>query len=448
MKRSLQNNTLFQGFAWVLGLLLLLGCEPFKLPKKEFPKCEAPSAQIAHTANLLVVNFSLNPSAGTIDNVNWDFGDGKTGTGTSQTHTYAARGTYTVKATLTNRCGQTPVVVTKQITVDNVVVPTVTTVGASAGNGAAIATGVTLVNNGNAPITRFGICYSATNQTPTIADGTIDGTGTLSATNATVIQLGSPPLEEGKEYFFRAFAVNSAGPGYGSTVLKYTVPVVTGLVAHYKFNGNGTDLTSFANHITYGTRNPEGQDRKTSAANGALLFNGSTDYFEASDSQSLRAVSKLTVSVWFKLASLPTSGKQMHLFYKGKINNDSNGGEQYSAKIANGGALVTVDAKQGGGCVNGQGWITPIYQSANLVVGRWYHLVAVFDQNQGRLYLDGEERASRAMSGPIDLCSGGALRFGAQITGEFFNAFHGEMDDIRIYNRDLNQTQITALFNE
>jgi PKD repeat protein len=53
---------------------------------------------------------------GTIESYAWDFGDGATGTGATDEHTYAASGTYDVKLTVTDNGGATKSL-TKQVTV-------------------------------------------------------------------------------------------------------------------------------------------------------------------------------------------------------------------------------------------------------------------------------------------------------------------------------------------
>lgn len=83
----------------------LVACEPWNLEPRVFPKCDAPSARISTTANLLTVQFSLANLTGTTDAILWDFGDGSTSTVFTINHTYARPGTYAVTARITNICG-------------------------------------------------------------------------------------------------------------------------------------------------------------------------------------------------------------------------------------------------------------------------------------------------------------------------------------------------------
>lgn len=72
------------------ALLFISGCG--KKPENH------PTISISYTASGLVVDFVSTNNA-TPSLVDWDFGDGKTGSGSTITHTYGTTGTYTVKAT-------------------------------------------------------------------------------------------------------------------------------------------------------------------------------------------------------------------------------------------------------------------------------------------------------------------------------------------------------------
>ena len=73
--------------------------------------------------------------------------------------------------------------------------------------------GGAITGDGGAAITESGICWSKTNNTPTLADSTKAGT-TASGSFTSVMN----NLEENTTYYVRAFATNSAGTGYGNVV--------------------------------------------------------------------------------------------------------------------------------------------------------------------------------------------------------------------------------------
>jgi sugar lactone lactonase YvrE len=116
-----------------------------------------------------------------------------------------------------------------------------TTTGAQSGG--------VITNNGGASITSSGVCYSASNQTPTTADSktsdtpAVDPSGTYSFTSTL------SNLTASTTYYLRAYAINSAGTAYGSVVkfttsatliaINTTVSTLAGSVAGGFFDGSG-----------------------------------------------------------------------------------------------------------------------------------------------------------------------------------------------------------------
>jgi hypothetical protein len=74
---------------------------------------------------------------------------------------------------------------------------------------------VTISSPGTAAISSFGVCYSSTNDSPTISDGKteIPARATVGDFTATLVQ-----LKPGIPYFARAFAMTSAGIAYSRTI--------------------------------------------------------------------------------------------------------------------------------------------------------------------------------------------------------------------------------------
>ena len=74
-----------------------------------------------------------------------------------------------------------------------------------------------------------------------------------------------------------------------------------------------------------------------------------------------------------------------------------------------------------------------------LPTGAWSYLTATYDGSTLRLYLNGTQIAQTAVSGALST-STGALRIGGNgVWGEWFN---GWIDEVRVYNRALNASEI------
>ncbi|WP_041616259.1 LamG-like jellyroll fold domain-containing protein [Spirosoma linguale] len=199
--------------------VMILSCNPWDLPtKKSQRECVKPSGTLNAQPQQRIVDFSISGGSGTIDKVVWDFGNGSTATTTGLTtkYTYPANGTYTVKATLTNTCGL-ETTLQQVVTVSDAVKPTVTLQAITAYSATTAVAGMSITSNGNAPIIRYGVCYSAVKQSPEVdIDKTESFTTTAPLNTALPVSLTN--LQPNTLYYVRSFAVNSAGLISYSTV--------------------------------------------------------------------------------------------------------------------------------------------------------------------------------------------------------------------------------------
>ena len=77
--------------------------------------------------------------------------------------------------------------------------------------------------------------------------------------------------------------------------------------------------------------------------------------------------------------------------------------------------------------------------------GTWFHGVYAYDGKVATLYLDGTAVASVKMDGapkPSNL----PLTIGDYMEGRGY-AFHGKIDDIRLYNRALTEEEVKELYD-
>lgn len=225
-----------------------------------------------------------------------------------------------------------------------------------------------------------------------------------------------------------------------------------GLVAHYSFSGTVLDASGknlngqLVNGPTYGP------DRNLKAES-ALVLDGVDDYFEVPDNALFRSEA-ISISLWMKPSQVTST---CHLYTKASYATLEN--QQYSAfiqppySIGDGkgpGIQLLADINQDGSCTVELPLKDPaFYYDPGFQLNRWYHFVAVFTPTSGKIYLDGELKADNASlpGTPIDPCTGGNLRFGAQAALDL-NPFKGALDDIRVYNRALSAAEVKALFQQ
>jgi hypothetical protein len=141
------------------------------------------------------------------------------------------------------------------------------------------------------------------------------------------------------------------------------------------------------------------------------------------------------VSAWFNAGSL--SGSSPRLVANSHTDVDNKG---FELMFRNGGATGFFDV--GNGTTNGlAGW------TQQLVAGQWYHYVGVYDGSHVYAYLNGAQVASFNYSGGAIAASGFNVDIGrdSAYSGDYFN---GTIDNVRIYNRGLNASEIQALYTE
>jgi hypothetical protein len=74
----------------------------------------------------------------------------------------------------------------------------------------------------------------------------------------------------------------------------------------------------------------------------------------------------------------------------------------------------------------------------------WTHLAATHDGATLRLYVNGVQAASQAVTGTIRTSSGALSIGGNAVWGEYFR---GRLDEVRVYNRALSAAEVQTDMN-
>ncbi|MBY0424878.1 MAG: LamG domain-containing protein, partial [Cytophagales bacterium] len=212
------------------------------------------------------------------------------------------------------------------------------------------------------------------------------------------------------------------------------VNLSNGLVGSYPFDGNANDLSGLGNNGTV-TGASLANDRFGNP-NSSYSFNGIDQFISIGNNNSLKMQNGLSISVWIKPYTIPTSGLY-------NIISDHAPGEAVDGS----GKVLRFAGNEIQFIVYG------VYAFGNAIYARytfptsegnkWHHIVGTYDGSLVKLYIDGVLVDQISNNLPIAV-NNNPLLIGKSGYGEYFN---GEMDDLRIYNRGLTSDEVSALYN-
>jgi len=212
------------------------------------------------------------------------------------------------------------------------------------------------------------------------------------------------------------------------TSLSDKVKIIVGeidgfLVGHWTFEDNAVDASDYG-HDGIISGSPEFVTGKIGKA---LKFDSNQEFVTIPSSSDFSNTS-FTISAWVKIPNSITSGWQTI------IEHNRWGGNWFGLwKSDNGNKFHFRWGDDGSTDFN-----------TNISANRWYHVAATFDADQeiAKVYLDGELDKTLQSSDVPDL-EIGELVIGRNYDGE--EAFKGIIDDLRIYNMALDESEINDL---
>ena len=225
-------------------------------------------------------------------------------------------------------------------------------------------------------------------------------------------------------------SVNSSGPVSSSSnspdvrVSTQRAPV-KGLIAWWPGEGNARDYAG-TNHgiLSQGTSFASGK------LGSAFSFNGSSDGVRVPNSPLWSLGSKsFTITVWAKFGSARDHQALV------ACDNGAGNNNKWIFWINRGGIDFHVLRHNRGGSDMGYAPFPP-------ALNRWYHLAVTRQSNQYDFFIDGRAVATRTDSHPIPPVTGPLTIGGSE--GSFF--LNGSIDDVRVYNRALDPSEVQALY--
>jgi hypothetical protein len=205
------------------------------------------------------------------------------------------------------------------------------------------------------------------------------------------------------------------------------------LVLFLPFNGNADDESGSGNN---GTVNGASLTQDRFGLNGkAYTFDGINDFISIADNPSLFS-DELTISWWYKMNEI-LGGERVVIGWV-------DGGHRYQ-QFFNGGQLSYLN---GYNVAQPGMYFNPIFGLNDLNV--WKNVVVTYQKtgpstSTSVIYVDGQLKQTDNHALAMDYVSGPDFFIGKNHNGNFFK---GYLDDMRIYRRILDSTEIVALYND
>ncbi|MPR36107.1 YCF48-related protein [Salmonirosea aquatica] len=228
-----------------------------------------------------------------------------------------------------------------------------------------------------------------------------------------------------------------------------------GLVAHYAFNGTFTDQTTNGNHALP-TGNPAFISDRKGIANRALALGGcgNLQFLRVPNSASLQVTNALTVAFWAQVDL--NSGMD-----PGTGACNANGGQVFFAKAGDGYGVSPPGLQGLTYLAEGQQRITFEANAGQVATGfsrelpgyTWHHYVYVLSTSEVKLYIDAQlvHTSPAALSfeaaNQQDLYLGAMGPKSSPVLGTtHWYPLKGALDDVRIFNRELNSAEISTVY--
>jgi len=194
-----------------------------------------------------------------------------------------------------------------------------------------------------------------------------------------------------------------------------------GLIAHWKFDEGGGSLV----HDSSGYGNDgiiQGASWVRGRFGNALTFDGKEDWVQADSSQSLDTKNEITLEAWIN----PREGPPQPIL-------EYNDGAHFGVHVWqwNRWSDLFVNFMHTKG--------SQLLTAPGVMTTGWQHIAAVYDGTHGKLYRNGDLVASKKM-GKLILQTSFDFYIGSRPSERRY--FNGFIDEVRIYNRALSQTEI------
>ncbi len=224
-------------------------------------------------------------------------------------------------------------------------------------------------------------------------------------------------------------------------VLSFTISTAQiskeGMVRYYTLNGTALDYSG--NNLDGTVYGPVTiMDRFNNWRFAYSFSNENEDYIDLPNTNI--ELNEYSYSIWVNLSEYPKSGQKSIIFDIGGLDGDQviSYNNNYGVnEMHNGWTFHSYDINS----------VKTVSTNTEATLGMWYHIVAIRNLNEIKLYVNGNLISTRLVTGNAD--------YGVTETKVYLgtrydktNFFSGSIDDLRVYNRPIDESEVLALYNE
>ena len=249
---------------------------------------------------------------------------------------------------------------------------------------------------------------------------------------------------------FPIFALSILFATFYGVSLNAQVNLTNGLMAYYPFTGNANDASGNGN-----TGTPNGvtlRPDRGNNANAAYEFNGVNNNIQVNNSTSFdNVIDRHSISFWFQLCFIPPVGDGHEYYMISKMVGTSAHGWHIFMRRDPDALRIYYRGINNGNFALQNVVSVPI---TNIEIGSWHHIVFVIGGNNGLnmaaihnlAYADYLTKQSPIAQNALPLVIGGGVNVWNAPSDAYFGL--GRLDEIRYYNRAINDAEVNALYTQ
>jgi hypothetical protein len=237
-------------------------------------------------------------------------------------------------------------------------------------------------------------------------------------------------LERGVKYYWRVDEVGADGTIVTGDVWSFDTG---GLVGWWNLDEGSGETAADSSGNGFGGSIVGDPNWVEGISGGALWLDGDGDYIDVGTDAAFDITGQITISAWIKVESFEAEWQNII----------SKGDKSYRLQKFK--DQDTLEFACTGVVVPGTRW-SNIRGSVGVNDGKWHHVAGTYDGSRMCLYVDGKVDISSTCSGAIDITDK-AVYIGenSEEANRFWNGF---IDDVRIYNCALSQSEIESIAAE